>query len=76
MTERHEARLAAIADHKEYMRNNKRKVSASSVRTTIDMMRSMASNIPISPFHLAAAKEMDVMLSELLELRKQLKEKS
>jgi hypothetical protein len=38
-------------------------------------MRSIASQKPISPFHLAAADDMEKMLEELLELRKQLKEK-
>jgi hypothetical protein len=73
---RHEAILAALEDHKEYVRNNKRKVSEDGIRTTIGMMRSIASNIPISPFHLAAAKEMEIMLEELLALRKKLKEKA
>jgi hypothetical protein len=36
----------------------------------------MASHIPISPFHLNAADEMEKMLEELLELRKKLKEKN
>ena len=54
----------------------KRKVSEHAVRTTISMMRSLASNIPISPFHLAAADEMERMLEELLELRKKVKEKN
>lgn len=52
-----------------------RKVSEDSIRTTIGMMRSIASNIPISPFHLMAADEMERMLKELLELRKQTKGK-
>jgi hypothetical protein len=54
----------------------KRKVSEHAIRTTISMMRSLASNLPISPFHLAAADEMEKMLEELLELRKQVKEKN
>lgn len=54
----------------------KRKVSEHAIRTTISMMRSIASNIPISPFHLAAADEMEKMLEELLELRKKVKEKN
>jgi hypothetical protein len=48
-----------------------RKVSEHTIRTTIGMMRSLASNLPISPFHLAAADDMEKMLKELLELRKQ-----
>ena len=54
----------------------KRKVSENAIRLTISMMRSIASNIPISPFHLAAADEMEKMLEELLELRKKAKEKN
>jgi hypothetical protein len=38
-------------------------------------MRSIASNKPISPFHLAAADEMEALLNELVKLRQQLKEK-
>jgi hypothetical protein len=53
----------------------KRKVSEETIRTTISMMRSIAKNIPISPFHLGAADDMEQMLEELLELRKQVKEK-
>lgn len=45
-------------------------VSERSIRTTIGMMRTLASNIPISPFHLAAADQMERMLDELLRLRK------
>lgn len=53
----------------------KKKVSAESMRVTIGMMRSIALNcIPINPFLLNAAKEMERMLEELLELRKQIKE--
>ena len=51
------------------------KVSEKTVRSDIAMMRSMASHKPISPFHLAVADEMEKMLEELLELRKQLKER-
>ena len=54
----------------------KRKVSEKTIRTDIAMMRSIASHKPISPFHLAVADEMEKMLEELLELRKQLKEKN
>lgn len=51
-----------------------KKVSEREMRVTIAMMRSMASCKPISPFHLQASKEMERMLEELLELRKQVKE--
>jgi hypothetical protein len=40
------------------------------VRVTIGMMRTLARNIPISPFHLHAADQMERMLDELLRLRK------
>ncbi len=49
----------------------KRKVSEETIRHWITGMRSIASEIPISPFHLAAADDMEKMLEELLELRKQ-----
>ena len=52
-----------------------RKVSKNTIRTTIAMMRSIASHKPITPFHLMAADQMEKMLEELLELRKQTKEK-
>jgi hypothetical protein len=52
-----------------------RKVSEREMRVTIGMMRSIANCIPISPFHLQASKDMERMLEELLELRKQTKEK-
>ena len=49
---------------------SKQKVSERSVRVTIGMMRTLARNIPISPFHLHAADQMERMLDELLRLRK------
>ena len=52
-----------------------RKVSENTIRTTIAMMRSIASHKPITPFHLMAADQMEKMLEELLELRKQTKGK-
>ena len=55
---------------------SKRKVSENAIRLTISMMRSIASQIPISPFHLAAADDMEKMLEELLELRKKIKERT
>jgi hypothetical protein len=48
----------------------RQKVSERSVRVTIGMMRTLASNIPISPFHLHAADQMERMLDELIRLRK------
>jgi hypothetical protein len=49
---------------------HKRDISERSVRVTIGMMRTLANNIPISPFHLHAADQMERMLDELLRLRK------
>jgi len=48
----------------------KQHVSERSARVTIGMMRTLASNIPISPFHLHAADQMERMLDELIRLRK------
>jgi hypothetical protein len=50
---------------------SKQKVSERSIRTTIGMMRTLARNIPVSPFHLHAADQMERMLEELINLRKQ-----
>jgi len=47
----------------------KQHVSERSVRVTIGMMRTLANKIPISPFHLHAADQMERMLDELLRLR-------
>jgi hypothetical protein len=46
------------------------KLSETTARTTIGMMRSMASHKPISPFHLMAADEMERLLKEVLEYRR------
>ena len=46
------------------------KLSETTARTTIGMMRSMASHVPISPFHLMAADEMERLLEEALKYRK------
>lgn len=48
----------------------RQKVSERSARVTIGMMRTLARNIPISPFHLHAADQMERMLDELIRLRK------
>ena len=50
-------------------REPKQHVSERSVRVTIDMMRTLANKIPISPFHLHAADQMERMLDELIRLR-------
>jgi hypothetical protein len=47
-----------------------RRLSETTARQTIGMMRSMASHKPISPFHLMAADEMERLLNEVLEYRK------
>jgi hypothetical protein len=49
-------------------------LSETTVRTTIGMMRSMASHKPISPFHLQAAKDMEQLLEEVLKYRKEKKD--
>jgi hypothetical protein len=46
-------------------------LSETTARTTIGMMRSMASHKPISPFHLMAADEMERLLEEVLKYRKE-----
>ena len=46
-------------------------MSETTARTTIAMMRSIASHVPISPFHLAAADEMEILLEEVLKYRKE-----
>jgi hypothetical protein len=45
-------------------------LSESTARTTIGMMRSIASHKPISPFHLMAADEMERLLNEVMEYRR------
>jgi hypothetical protein len=59
------AQIQAAREPKE-----KRGVAERSVRVTIGMMRSLARNIPTSPFHLHAADQMERMLDELIRLRK------
>ena len=46
-----------------------RKLSETTARQTIGMMRSIASHKPISPFHLMAADEMEKLLEEVLQYR-------
>ena len=50
------------------------KLSEPTPRQTIGMMRSIASHIPISPFHLAAADDMEKLLEEVLKYRKEKKD--
>ena len=52
------------------------KLSETTARQTIGMMRSIASHIPISPFHLQAAKDMEQLLEEVLKYRKENNERS
>jgi len=47
-----------------------RKLSETTARQTIGMMRSIASHVQISTFHLMAADEMERLLNEVLEYRK------
>lgn len=47
-----------------------RKLSETTARQTIAMMRSIASKKPITPFHLMAADQMQMLLEEVLEYRK------
>ena len=51
-----------------------KRLSESTARQTIAMMRSIASHKPISPFHLQAAKDMEQLLEEVLEYRKEKKD--
>lgn len=46
-----------------------RKLSETTARQTIAMMRSIASHKPITPFHLMAADEMEKLLEEVLQYR-------
>jgi len=48
----------------------KKKVGEEAARHWINGMRSIASNVPISPFHLAAADDMESLLEEVLLHRK------
>lgn len=52
-----------------------KRIGENTARHTIAMMRSIARERPISPFHLTAADEMEALLEEVLELREKLKEK-
>lgn len=66
----HRKRGAEILAQIQKAREPKQHVSERSVRVTIGMMRTLARNIPISPFHLHAADQMERMLEELIQLRK------
>lgn len=52
-----------------------KQISESTAKRTIALMRSIARERPTSPFHLAAADEMEALLNEVLALREKLKEK-
>ena len=67
--EYHRKRGAEILAQIQAAREPKQHVSERSVRVTIGMMRTLANNIPISPFHLHAADQMERMLDELIRLR-------
>ena len=47
------------------------KLSETTARQTIAMMRSIASHKPITPFHLMAADQMEKLLEEVLKYRKE-----
>jgi hypothetical protein len=51
--------------------NKVKKLSEDKARTTIGMMRSIARHVPISPFHIMAADEMESLLEEVLTHRKE-----
>ena len=53
-----------------------RKLSETTARQTIAMMRSIASHKPITPFHLMAADEMEQLLNEVMEYRRKDESKS
>jgi hypothetical protein len=67
--EYHRKRGAEILAQIQAAREPKQHVSERSVRVTIGMMRTLANKIPISPFHLHAADQMERMLDELIRLR-------
>ena len=52
------------------------KLSETTARQTIAMMRSIASHKPITPFHLMAADEMEQLLNEVIEYRRKDESKS
>lgn len=51
------------------------KLSETTAKQTIAMMRSIANHKPITPFHLMAADQMESLLNEVLEYRKGKNEK-
>ena len=67
--EYHRKRGAEILAQIQAAREPKQHVSERSVQVTIGMMRTLANKIPISPFHLHAADQMERMLDELIRLR-------
>jgi hypothetical protein len=50
-------------------KNKVKKLSESTARSTIAIMRSMASHIPISPFHNMASDQMESLLNEVVKYR-------
>ena len=50
--------------------SKKRKVSEHSARVSIGMLRAQAQRIPINPFHLHVADQMEQLLNEVVEARK------
>lgn len=53
-----------------------KKLSEQTARATIGMMRGLANSVPISPFHLMAADEMEQLLEEVLQYRKSIDAKN
>lgn len=49
--------------------NKVKKLSEKTARSTIARMRSIASHIPVSPFHMVAADDMESLLEEVLKYR-------
>jgi hypothetical protein len=65
--------LVKVEDARALMRVSGKKnpkVSEATARSTIQMMRTLANNAPISPFHNMAANEMESLLEEVLKYRK------
>lgn len=50
--------------------SKKRKVSERSARVSIGMLRAQARRIPINPFHIYVADQMEQLLNEVVEARK------
>jgi len=69
MTEEDEEFDRIAAKCKETKRVNESKWTERTVRLQIALMRTLANNVPISPFHQDAANTMEILLDELVELK-------